>query len=57
MEREEFNLKLKQIAKETEITRDDEKGWSDAHYLVCDFLEQLGYQEEADIFRCLFWYG
>ena len=46
-----------QISKDTDETLDMEKGWCEAHDLVCDFLDELGYHEEANIFRDLIWYG
>lgn len=51
MTREEFRKKLVYCEEQAESTGDYETYGSDAHYLICDFLEQLGYKEEADIFR------
>lgn len=57
MTREEFKQKLILIAKETDKTLDMEKGWCEAHDLVCNYLDEIGYHEESKIFRDLIWYG
>lgn len=54
---EKFKLKLIEIAQKGKETGDDEEAWCEAHELVCELLEELGYADGAEIFRHLLFYG